>query len=270
LGNYQTYAKRYFLASNLCGAGVREIKLKHLQKFYENLPVSTKYRKNVMDALYTLFRWLKRWGEISEVPTWPELDEVIEKQGFALTREEQDQALSNLPPEHLDIIEFMMETGLRRSKACALMLVDVDPGRKRALIRRTYSEAQLRNKTKQKREYWLTLSDRAWELVEKNIQVDFPFVFRNPITKRGYRYKFVYRVWKTYSGFQLDLYEARHSFCTQIVEDGASSMHAQYLMRHADQRSTKRYLHPTDDKTRELLNRRGLRKVISIDEAKRK
>ena len=177
-------------------------------------------------------------------------------------------------------------------------------------MRRTYSEGQLRDKVKQKKEYWIVLSDRAMELVKANMgnravvdvlsgQGDrlkrvlgpvhgekrdakgqatliatsvppFPFVFTNPETKGGYKYKFIYRIWKQYSGTDLDLYEGtRHSFCTQIVAEGASEMQAQSLMRHADGRSTKRYFHPTDERMKSLVNRRGrvieLRKERSDD-----
>jgi len=304
LGNYQTYSRRYYLESrHLRNVDVREIRLKHLQRFYDDLPGSPKYRKNILDALHTFFRFMVRWGEITEVPVWPEIEEVIEHERFALTYEEQQEVLRNIPTEHRDIIEFMMETGLRPGEACALMLVDIDPKRGRALVRRTYSEGQLRNKVKQKKEYWIVLSDRAMELVRANMgnraAVDAvgektdrskrtvgpvrgekhdtkdhmtlittpvppsPFVFTNPETKGGYKYKFIYRIWKQYSGTDLDLYEGtRHSFCTQIVEEGASEMQAQSLMRHADGRSTKRYFHPTDERMKSLVNRRG--KVVEL------
>jgi hypothetical protein len=42
--------------------------------------------------------------------------------------------------------------------------------------------------------------------------------------------------------------------CTEIVEDGDSKAYAQMLMRH------------TDDRAREIVNRRGERKVVDIKE----
>jgi integrase len=274
LGNYRTYAAKYYRASSqLTGRDVREIRLKHLQLFYDELTGSAKYRKNIMDGLYTFFNWLKRWGEIAEVPTWPELETVIEPERFSLTREEQDAVLPRIPAEHRDVIEFMMETGLRPAEACALMLVDVDAGRRRILVRRTYSESELRNRTKQKKEFWRILSDRAWELVQSNMRSDFAFVFRNPATGRGYRYKFLYRLWVAYSGLSVGLYEGtRHSYCTQLSEsdEGLSPKHLQQLMGHADLRSTMKYVHPSDEKLRAAVNRRGKpRKLIRIEEGKK-
>ena len=77
-----------------------------------------------MDALHAFFRWLKRWGEIAEVPVWPEIEPPIEPQRFSLPSEEQAAALARIPEEHRDIIEFLVETGVRPVEACALMVVD--------------------------------------------------------------------------------------------------------------------------------------------------
>ena len=167
LGNYKTYNRKYF--SYLDGKDVREIRLKELQLFYDQLPGSAKYRKNILDCLRTFFRWLKRWGEIDEVPVWPEIEQPIEPERFALTYEEQQEVLERIPAAHRDIFEFMMESGLRPAEACALMMIDIDVRRRKALIKRTYSESELRDRVKQKKEYWIVLSDRAWELVRKNM-----------------------------------------------------------------------------------------------------
>ncbi len=124
-----------------------------------------------MDGLHDFFRWLNRWGEIPEIPTWPEMEEVVQKEKKALSREEQEKCLAMIPEKQRDIIEFMMEAGLRPSEACALMTIDIDRKRRGAIFRRTYSEGKLRNKTKnQRKEYVLVLSDRAWELVERNMK----------------------------------------------------------------------------------------------------
>jgi integrase len=281
LGNYRTYAKRYYLESrHLQDRDIRELRLKHLQLFYDDLPGSPKYRKNIMDGLHAFFKFMVRWGEIEEVPIWPEMEDVITKERFALTYEEQMTALSNIPAEHRDIFEFMMETGLRPGEACALQWEDIDFKSRRALIRRTYSESTLRNKTKQKKEQWIPLSDRACELIEEQRNstgaqirgveaikphgysekegiLVAPFLFINPDTKRGYRYKVLNRLWNKHSGTSVDLYEGtRHSFCTQMI-DLLPISDAQKLMRHTDMRSTQRYDHSGDRKQREALNRRG-------------
>ena len=156
LGNYKTYRSRYYLTSrHLSGQDVRDIRLKHLQLFYDELTGSAKYRKNVMDGLYTFFRWLKRWGEIKEVPTWPEIEAPIQHEPFTLVEDAQIDVLSRIPEKHRDIFEFLMETGLRPSEACALMAKDIDPHTRKALIRRTYSEASCgKRRSRRRKDGW--------------------------------------------------------------------------------------------------------------------
>jgi integrase len=297
LGNYKTYNRMFF--NYFHGLDVAELKMKHLQLFYDALgekdtpekepltagwtdvdrkreerrrgttyPLSPKYRKNVMDALYTFFRWLKRWGEIKELPTWPELETVVQHEPFTLVEDAQVNVLSRIPIEHRDIIQFLMETGMRPSEVCALMAKDIDPQLRKALIRRTYSEATLRERTKQKKERWVVLTDLTWELVMRNAGRS-EFVFTNQETGRGYKYKFIYRLWKKCSGTQVGFYNGtRHSLGTQLGNAGVPIQDIQKILGHADMRSTQRYVHTSDERTRQLLSRRG--KVIDIEEAKKK
>ena len=66
------------------------------------------------------------------------------------------------------------------------------------------------------------------------------------------------KIWRQYSGLTITLYEAaRHSFCTQVVEAGATEFKAQALMRHSDPRSTGAYFHANVRKYKDIVNRRG-------------
>jgi hypothetical protein len=49
----------------------------------------------------------------------------------------------------------------------------------------------------------------------------------------------------------------RHSFCTQLVEDGVPLPTIKNLARHADIRTTQKYVHPTDESARTAVNYRG-------------
>jgi len=150
------------------------------------------------------------------------------------------------------------------------MKIDIDFRKRKGLIRHNYSEAVLRQRVKQKKEYWIVFSDRAWDLIQKNVGNQTEFVFMNPATNRGYRYKALNKTWNAYSKTGVELYAAtRHSFVTQLIEDGESLKAVQDAARHADPRTTMAYIHPSEERTRQALNRRG-RKVISIDEARKK
>jgi integrase len=72
--------------------------------------------------------------------------------------------------------------------------------------------------------------------------------------------------WKKYTKLPCSHYEgARHSFCTQIVEVADRSA-AQDLMRHADGRSTDRYIHNRTEYLRDVTEKRG--KVSEIKKRK--
>jgi integrase len=192
-----------------------------------------------------------------------------------------------------------METGLRPGEVCALQWQDIDFKGRRALIRRTYSESRLREKTKQKREQWIPLSDRACEIVERqrgrgiegtvkhegvcrhtsrpddksqvptvsDLNPGCIFLFLNPVTHRGYTYKTLNRLWNRHSGTDVDLYEGtRHSFVTQMM-DVLPIQDVQRLARHTDIRSTQVYDHSGDHRQREALNRRS--NVIEMKERKK-
>ncbi len=250
---------------------VRLIRLKHLQGLYEKLEGSDKYRKNIMECLHTFFRWLVRWGEIEKCPIWPEYAACVKPEGFALMYEDQQEILKRIPVEHRDIIEFAMETGLRPGEACALQVQDIDFKRRMMLVRRTWSMGKLRT-TKEKKESWRALSDRACTFIEKNI--DQPrvatlskdsyascFIFVNTDAhKRPYRPEFLCRLWRKYSGVAMRLYDGtRHSWVSQMIEAGAQPME---LGIHTNERTTRTYFHASTSRQHELANKRG--KVVDI------
>ena len=254
---------------------VRDIKLKHLQIFYDSLPskLSAKYKRNMVDCLRSFLNWLLRWGELKELPIMPEIQTPDSVPRQAISYEEQLEALSHIPIEHRGIIEFMMESGLRPGEACALKIGDITFRDRSMMVQRTYSETELRETTKGRHKMRVPLSDRACELIQDaigNVLGD-RFVFINPVTKRGYIPETVRKIWKKYSGSDVDMYSAtRHSFCTQLVEMGMSEIEAQGIMRHKDARSTRSYFHPTQERQRGFLNQRGkvilLKKATDVDE----
>lgn len=262
---YTGYLRNHFPRGEhkLCGLDVRKIRLKHLQLFYDHLPVelSTKTKKNMMDCLHGFFAWLKRWGEIDEVPVWPELEEYVEAEREALTYEEQQEALTRIPDAHRGVIDFLMETGIRPGEVCALMEIDIDWKGRRAIVRRTYKGSKI-GRPKQKKDRTIVMSDRACELVEKNAGQS-EFVFTNSATKRGYMPEFLRRVWRKHAGIDIELYAGtRHSTFSQWAESGVNELELNKLTGHADIRTTRKYFHPSDSRQREIVNHRG--KVIEL------
>jgi integrase len=116
-----------------------------------------------------------------------------------------------------------------------LKVKDIDIQNGKAYIRRTWSDYTIRETTKQKKKEWIPLSDRAIEIASKNCQGKHPeaWLFINPNSGTTFRPKRLGAIWNEYSGVDIKLYEAtRHSFCTQLVEDGVPLPIVKDLARH--------------------------------------
>lgn len=256
---YETYNRLHF--GPLHNIDVREIQLKHLQMWYDNLPtISTKYKKNMSDCLRTFFRWLLRWGTIKECPILPEIETAYSIPRSALTYESQIEALNNIPLQHKPIYEFLMETGFRPGETCALRISDFDVRNKQILVQRGYSKGILVESPKEGSKKWRILSSRAFELIIQAIgtRVGSEFLFINSDTGNGYRGEFLRKTWRNCSSSGVDLYSAtRHSLATQLADDGISLIALQDIMGHADPRSTAHYIHSSGERKRKYLDKRG-------------
>lgn len=270
---YRTYYNNYLHFFD--GRDVRDIKLKHLDEFYrKHLPerLSSKYKNNIMSCDFAFMRWLERWGEIKELPTFPELDpdDCIPRE--VPEYEEQQIALENIPDVHRDIIEFLMETGLRPAEACVLKIKDINFFQGKMLVCRTLSAGKLRETTKGHHKTRRTLSTRAYQLAKDNSlgRDSDEFVFINPLTLRGYKTEFLRKLWKKFAGIPYQNYSNRHALATRLAETGAGELEVMQLMGHADIRSTRHYFQPTADRQRELLDGRNKEKLVDLKTRRRR
>lgn len=256
---YRTYYNNYLHFFD--GLDVRDIKLKHLDEFYKkHLPrrLSPKYRNNIMACMFAFLRWLKRWGDLKEVPTFPELQQDDCTPRDVPEYKEQQIALGNIPEVHRDIIEFLMETGIRPAEACALKIKDINFVQGKMLVCRTLSAGKERETTKGHHKRRRTLSTRAYQIAKENAIGRDPdeFVFINPMTGRGYKTEFMRKMWKKHAGIPYQNYANRHALATYLVERGAGELEVMQLMGHTDIRSTRFYFKPSTDRQRELLDSR--------------
>jgi integrase len=228
-----------------------------LSNFLDHLPQSLK-RKTRINIYTTLKSFIKWAGYTIQLPTIDEDDDSAER--VALTIEEQYEALQRIPARHRDIIEFAMETGLRTGEVCVLMPIDLTP-RNTIWVRRTLSGDQIIETTKAGSRIELALSDRALEIARKHIGGAFLFI--NEKTGDRYSPNTLGVIWRKHSGIDVTLYEAtRHSFISQLVDSGASSLQTRTLARHSSVKTTQRYYHGNRTTLRDVLNRRG--KVIEM------
>lgn len=265
---YQSYHRNYF--GYFDDMDVREIKLKHLQTFLDGLlaVLSAKYKKNMMNCLHAFFEWLKRWGDIKELPVFPEMRVHDSRIMTPIPYEAQLEAIIHIPEEHRDIFILMRETGIRISEAGALKGRDIDHSNKRILIQRNWSGAKLQETTKGRRKDWIPLSNVAYEMVRKNSLNKFgnDFIFDNPTTQGPYKPEFMRRLWKKYSGTETMLKEAmRHSTLSDWANHGASAFQIKELARHSDIRVSDNYVKNAKQGLYDIVNR----KVVPIGKKKR-
>lgn len=227
-----------------------------LSHFLDNLPQSLKRKTRI--NIYTTFKSFCTWaGYTVQFPKIDEDDDSAER--VALTYEEQMDALQCIPVRHRDIIEFAMETGLRTGEVCVLMSIDLT-NRGTIWVRRTLSGSEIIETTKSGTRTELALSDRAYEIAARNVGKDYLFV--NSKTGQRYSPNTLGVIWRKYNP-EVCLYEAtRHSFISQLVDSGASSLQTRTLARHSSVKTTQRYYHGNRTTMKDLLNRRG--KVVNL------
>jgi integrase len=195
--------------------------------------------------LHSFLAWVRDDREILKtLPPFPEIEGEESQPRQALELAEQEETLTDIPQPWKDMILFGMETGLRPAEICALKVMDFDRINCEATIRRTWSRDRLHEKTKQKRNDTIPLSDTAMDIFSRSAQGKLPTAFLfdldgSPIMPMMLSYR-----WKKFSGSGLTLNEAaRHSFGSQLDAAGVSAGDIQELMRHATFTTTQRYLH---------------------------
>jgi integrase len=259
LKDYRGYAKNHFTLIE--SFDVRSIGYTVLENFKDALPrkLKIKTRRNIMNALHSVFRRMHRKGVIREMPAFPVIEGNDSEDRAALTFDQQIDGLSRIPAGDRDVIELGFEMLLRPGETCALQIRDIDQLHRRMRVCRTWSGKHLRETTKGRNKVWIALTSRAWEIIAPRLAEKAPDspVFINPRTGRAYRPKVLNRLWRDFSGYDLDHYSAsRHSGCTQLVHNGTPLAEVQALMRHADTRSTLNYFHPDSDRLRSRLESR--------------
>jgi len=260
--NIRGYIKNYYLPF-FTGYDVKEIRFEHLSDFVDSLPdrLKRKTRLNILVSLHSFFTWLFKKG-VRDVPPFPVIEGIDDsKERTALDYDDQMKYLSMIPEAHRGVLEFGMETGIRPGELVALKAKDIDLKNQTAIIRRTISAyVYILETTKGRSRKTIPLSDKAISILKSHIVGKLPeaFVFINPDTNRRYSVKMPNTLWKRYTGLDITYYEAsRHSFCTQLVDDGVDALQAKALLRHADLRSTQKYYHGNMARLRDAVNTRG-------------
>jgi len=266
---YQSYTKNHFTPF-FTGRSVKEIDDKVLEEFKDDIlekKLSIPMKENILAIFHIFLVFLKKKEKIISVITdIPKIKGDKSMLIFVCDYKEQQERLKLLPQPARDVVELMQETGLRPGEVCSLFVSDISLPEQKAKVQRTYSGRVLNElTTKGGHKDFIPLSDRAIEIVKKHMadRIGDAFLFINPVTGEGYKPRNLQDAWrKCFKDIKLKN-ATRHSFCSQIVEAGASQLQAMALMRHADIRSTLHYFNADTTKLRGIVNRRG--KVVEMD-----
>ncbi|MGD0021548.1 MAG: site-specific integrase [Smithellaceae bacterium] len=230
---------------------IRDIRTVDIKEFSNQLSgtqkqkLSSKYKRNIIDALENFFNTLVQDEILREKPKF--IKEKISKPKTQwCSREIQDKILNTIPSIHTPIFFLLTRQGIRPGEAVALQWRDIDFENGTVLIRRTESNRVIKDQVKGKNETYRLLHPEVLKLIE-SLPRRFPknFIFANPNTGRPYRVYVLERIWneacKTV-GVDVNLYEgSRHSVASQAASRGVSLFKIGEVLGHTDIRTTKRY-----------------------------
>jgi integrase/predicted RNA-binding Zn-ribbon protein involved in translation (DUF1610 family) len=271
LETYQSYNKIHWQkvytdenghSFSLKDMDVREIDVLVMRKLSNLLPasLSTGTRRSIIRALGTFLWWLRSFKIITVDPVVPTVEGPPAKKRKAITVEVQNYYLSLIPEIHQDIFGFGFETGLREGELAAIMVKDINTETWELTVQRTYTSGnKIHDRTKGRHDDIVPLSDRAIEIVKKNLQDKLPdaWLFLNQLTGRGYLPQRIYDYWVEFTKSPITFHDAcRRSFCTQLAKQDVHPKKLQQLMRHSDIRTTFKYISLDSSDLTEIVNNR--------------
>ncbi len=230
--------------------------------------LSPKTRKNVLAAFQGFLAWLKRRGEIREVPEFPRI-KVAEREPRIIAISDQDRVLGAIPEEDRGIFFAMAHLGIRPGEARALLVSDYHRNSigdrawltvDKAFKGKTVS-APVRG-TKTGRSKRLPVGTELEEWIERHVdaagRLHRHLLFVNPRTSQPWAHKALQRIWnEAVEAAELppiSLYEGtKHSFATDAIRRGVPERHLQRFLGHKNVQSTRRYARLADTALIEVL-----------------
>ncbi len=264
-------------AQNHFGAmDVRELRKMHIIEYknkIESLKLSPKTIKNHIDHFHSFLAWAKTDMEmIDMIPPFP--DVPVPPSSFSwILPEEQIKIFEKVPGEDKPIFAFLILQGCRPAEARALKCKDVNIEAGTVTINRTWSYTVLREQRKGRgaQPVVIPIHRELYEYISQRVRGSLPeaWLFANPRTGRHYTDASLRRVWENVkkkaniSG--LRLYDiTRHSFASNLINQGDSIYMVSQLLGHTDIRTTQKYSHASIQGKRMTLDKLSLKKVITL------
>ncbi len=215
-----------------------------------DLGLSPKTRRNVLGALHGFLSWLRRRGELTQVPEVP-LPRVNEHEPRILSIEDQDRILEAIPEERRGIFLALAHLGLRPGEARALDVADYRDGWLIVdkAVKGSAGDAPIRG-TKTGRGKRLPVGPVVQEWIERWVDPEGrlrgALLFVNPRTGTRWSHWALRDTWlkaaRSVGIHDSRLYEGtKHTMATDAVRRGVSERALQTFLGHTDVRSTRRY-----------------------------
>ena len=208
---------------------------------------STSTRNHYLTALNTVLKWAQKYKLLSALPTRDVRHKrVVEHVPEALNAEEIDLLLEQLQPKEKKVVMFLHDTGLRVSEMTALLWKDVDLDRRIILIRnnkgsKDFRAVPLTNRTTR------ILTDHQDAIVKSDLVELYPRLERNLRDQLGIAAsKAKIR--------HVHPHIFRHTFATELVDEGVPLETIQKLLGHKGISMTLRYAKKRGKGLREAIN----------------
>jgi len=266
---YRSCFERHIIPYFTTDFDIRNFTHSKLSIFYNQLPLSTKGKYNVLTCLKSMLNFAVKDEAIAKVPPFPSLSQGLPKEIAYLTQDQQESVLEAIPGKHRAIFALMMEYGLRPGEARAIKKDCITPYE--LIIKRSFSEYTLRETTKTGRVRRYGLTTNAREILKANPGNLTEFVFvhngRSP-----YDSKVLNKIWREASkqaGFEIKLYNAvRHSLGCQLLDEGQELELVRDILGHTKTDMTRRYAQRAPQKITNVLEGRHTKVIPLRREAK--
>lgn len=243
---------------------LHELQYDVLCQLLKDINRTGKGKKNV---IYCLRRCLVHAFKSNRIPVMPIFPEekkynIVNPIIKWLPEERQIKVIKAIPEQHQPIFWWLKYHLRRPSEAMALHRCDYDKDQNAFIIRRTFSNNELVEYTKTKKQHLIPCHSEFKKIMEKMpIRIDSKYFFVNPkgqLEGSHYCLETMNKIWHKackQTGEDINMYSGlKHSSCSQYINEKHYSIdQVQMLTDHAQRESVKRYASLQLDEKRRLM-----------------
>ena len=209
---------------------------------------STSTRNHYLATLNTILNWAQKYQLLSTLPTRNiRRKRIVEHVPDALNSEEIDRLREKLRPEEGKVVMFLHDTGLRVGEMTALLWKDVDLDERMITVRDNKGSKDFRT---------VPLTTRATQILKthQNGEAKSNLVALYPHSERNLRDRLEIAASEA-NIRHVHPHIFRHTFATELVDEGVPLETIQKLLGHKGISMTLRYAKKRGKGLREAVNR---------------